>query len=566
MKYGELRHSAAHVLAAAVKRLFPNVKLAIGPAIEEGFYYDFENKKPFIPEDLEKIEKEMKKIIKENLLFKRIKKTRKEAENILRDEPYKLELLKDIPDDNIFFYSNGDFIDLCAGPHVKTTKDVKAVKLLKIAGAYWKGDSKNKQLQRIYGIAFPSKKELDDFLKNIKEAEKRDHRKIGKQMELFSIHGEAPGMAFFHGNGNFIWDKLSEFMIFEMEKLGYEMNRTPIILNKELWLKSGHWDHYKENMYFTKIEGADYAVKPMNCPGNILIFKNRLHSYRELPIKAGEFGIVHRHELSGVLSGLFRVRAFTQDDAHIFCTEEQVKDQIIELINLTDKVYSVFGFDYDVELSTMPTEAMGTLKMWKTAEKALSEALKTRKIKFTINEGEGAFYGPKIDFHVKDALGRSWQCGTIQLDFSMPEKFDLTYENIDGRKHRPVMIHRTIYGSFERFIGILIEHYAGKFPLWLSPVQIKILTLTDKNKKYGKEVYEKFKKEGLRVVLDDRSESMGRKVRDAQLSNFNYIITVGDKEQKNKTLAVRTLDGKVKFGVKINSFLKKVLDEIDRKE
>ncbi len=560
-----LRHSASHVLAQAVKELFPKAQLGIGPAIDEGFYYDFGNVE-FKEEDLPKIEEHMKKIIKKGEKFVQVKKTRTEAKKLLKNEPFKLDLLKDLKDKEISFYKNGKFIDLCKGPHVNSTKDIKAVKLLKLAGAYWRGDSTKPMLQRIYGIAFGSEKELKKFLKQREEAEKRDHRKLGKEMGLFSIHQEAPGMPFFHDKGTFIFNKLVEFMTQEMIKLEYEFNKTPIILNKNLWLQSGHWDHYKENMYFTKIEKKEYAVKPMNCPGNILIFKTRLHSYKELPIKAGEFGLVHRDELTGVLSGLFRVRAFVQDDAHVFCTKEQLKEQIIELIELVDRIYSTFGFKYEVELSTKPEKAMGDPKLWSIAEKALEDALKFKKMKFKLNPGEGAFYGPKIDYHVKDAIGRSWQCGTIQLDFSMPEKFNLTYEGQDGQKHRPVMLHRAIYGSLERFMGILIEHFAGKFPLWLSPNQVKIITVTDRNEKFAKKVAKELKEKGIRVEIDLKSETLNRKVREAQLQKFNYIITIGDKEVDKKTLAVRTREGKVKFGVKLNNFIKDLLKEIETKE
>jgi len=558
------RHSSAHVLAMAVKNLFPDVKLTIGPVVEEGFYYDFDKKDAFHPEDLEKIEKEMDEIVKNDIKFERKGLTKAEAKKVFKDNPYKKELIDEFGKD-LSAYKNDDFVDLCKGPHVPSTGYIKAFKLTKIAGAYWRGDAKNKQLQRVYGISFPKKSNLTDYLELLKEAEKRDHRKIGKDMDLFSIHKEAPGMPFFHDKGAFIWSKLVEFMTKEMRVLGYELNKTPIILNKELWLQSGHWDHYKENMYFTKIDNQDFAVKPMNCPGNILIFKTRIHSYKELPIKAGEFGLVHRHELSGVLSGLFRVRAFTQDDAHVFCTEEQIKEQITELIDLIDRVYSTFGFEYNVELSTKPAKAMGDSKTWETAEKALADILKTKKIKFNISPGEGVFYGPKIDFHVKDAIGRSWQCGTIQLDFLMPEKFDLTYEGKDGRKHRPVMLHRTIYGSLERFIGILIEHFAGRFPLWLAPVQAVILTVADRFNGYAEEVKSLMEEKGLRVELDFRSESVSYKVREAQLRRIPLAVVIGDKEQKNKTIAIRTLDGKTQYGIKIITFIEKVIKIIQEK-
>jgi threonyl-tRNA synthetase len=562
-----VRHSASHVLASAVKKLFPKAKLGIGPAIEEGFYYDFDVSEPFTPSDLEKIEKEMEKEIAKDVPFEKKEISAAEAKKLFKNEPYKLELIKELKDEKITIYKHGKFTDLCRGPHVERTGQVQAVKLMKTAGAYWKGDSSKKQLQRIYGTAFYDKKELRKYLNMLIEAEKRDHRKIGAAMELFSIHEEAPGMPFFHDKGNFIFYQLAEYMRDEMRALEYGINRTPIILHKSLWLKSGHWDHYKENMYFTKIDNVDYAVKPMNCPGNLLIFKTRLHSYKELPIKAGEFGLVHRHELSGVLSGLFRVRVFTQDDAHVFCTEEQIQEQIIELIDLIERVYSTFGFKYDVELSTKPEKAMGDAATWEIAEKALADALAAKKIKYKLNPGEGAFYGPKIDFHIKDALGRSWQCGTIQLDFSMPEKFELTYEGQDGRKHRLVMIHRAIYGSFERFIGILIEHFAGWFPLWLSPLQVRVIAVNDSFNSYADAVLKELQKNGIRADFDDRAESTGKKVRDSQIEKIPIVLNVGEKEQKAGTVAVRTnKDSKLKFGVKVKDLVSRIKENVDKKE
>ena len=569
MKIETLRHSAAHILAHAVKNLYPKIKLGIGPTTEEGFYYDFDKKEPFTPVELNRIEQQMRKLVKENHVFKKVKLTPKEIQNFLKKEPYKKQLYNDLKKAKapITFFKNGDFLDLCAGPHIKKSGEIKAFKLLKVAGAYWKGNSKNKQLQRIYGTAFTSQKELEKYTNLLKEAKARDHKKLGKQMDLFSFHEEAPGMPFFHNKGTIIINELVKFMTEEMKKLNYEINKTPLILNKSLWLKSGHWDHYKENMYFTKVDNQDFAVKPMNCPGNILVFKTKMYSYRDLPLKAGEFGIVHRHELSGVLNGLFRVRYFTQDDAHIYCTKEQIKDQIIELFNLVDKIYKIFGFKYEIELSTKPEKAMGSAKMWKLAEGSLQMALKSKKLKYQINPGDGAFYGPKIDFHIKDSLGRKWQCATIQLDFSMPEKFDLAYEGKDNKKHRVVMLHRTIYGTLERFIGILIEHYAGKFPLWLSPVQVKIVTVSDKNTKFAKQITKQLKENNIRVELDDRAETIGKKVREAQINDKpSCIITIGDKEVKNKTLAIRTRDNKVKFGVKPKKFIEKVLKNIEKKE
>jgi threonyl-tRNA synthetase len=565
MEIETLRHSASHVLAAAVKKIYPDVKLGIGPAIEDGFYYDFGNLN-IKEEDLNKIEKEMRRIIEKDEMFVKKMVSRKEAEKILKDEPYKLDLLKDLEDSKISFYTTGDFIDLCKGPHVDSTKEIKAFRLTRIAGAYWKGDSDNDMLQRIYGIAFSSEKELKEYLTLKEEAEKRNHVKIGKQLELFSIHPEAPGMPFFHNKGTFIFNTLINFMRGELAKRNYEENKTPLILNKELWMRSGHWDHYKENMYFTKIDKLDFAVKPMNCPGNLLVYKTKVHSYKELPLRAGEFGIVHRHELSGVLTGLFRVRYFTQDDAHIFCEEDQLKDEIINLIDLCDFVYKTFKFDYELELSTKPEKAMGAQEVWDKAEKALKEALKIKKVVYSISEGAGAFYGPKIDFHIKDALGRKWQCGTIQVDFSMPEKFDLTYEGMDGKKHRPVMVHRAIFGSLERFIGVLIEHFAGNFPLWISPIQVRVLSLTDRNVAFSESIVNQLRIEGIRVDTDFRTESAGRKIRDAQMQKIPYMVTIGDKEEANKTLAVRTRDGKVRFGIKIGILIKEILDKVENKD
>lgn len=559
----KLRHSASHVMAQAVMELYKNVKLGIGPAIEDGFYYDFDLKHNFTPEDLKKIEERMKDIIKRDLKFIKKTVTKKESVNLFKNQRYKLELIKDLKG-KVTIYKQGEFVDLCSGPHVKSTGEIKAFKLLKLASAYWKGDSKNKQLQRIYGTAFNSEWELRDYLKNLEESEKRDHRKLGKRLDLFSFHEEAPGMPFFHDNGLFIFNNLIDYMAEEMKRLGYEINKTPIILNKSLWLKSGHWDHYQDSMYFIRIDREDFAIKPMNCPGNLLIFKTRLHSYRELPLKAGEFGLVHRHELSGVLSGLFRVRVFTQDDAHVFCTNEQIKEQVIELIELVDRIYSKFGFTYHVELSTRPKKAMGNPKAWKIAEKALEDSLKAKKLRYKLNPGEGAFYGPKIDFHIKDALGRSWQCGTIQLDFQMPEKFDLTYEGKDGKKHRPVMIHRAIYGSLERFIGILTEHYAGKFPLWLTPVQVRIITVADKHKRYADNLKKELDDTGIRVELDDRNESISKKIRDAHEDLPFYVITIGDKEIESNDLAVRTRENKVII-VKREDLIKGLLEDINKR-
>jgi len=562
------RHSTSHIMALAIKRLFPKSKFAIGPAIEDGFYYDIEINKPFSEEDLQKIEEEMYKIIKEDLLFKRIEVTSIEAKKILKDEPYKLEMIDELNSTGekiSIYYLGEEWADLCLGPHVPSTSKVKAIKLLKTSGAYWKGDSKNKQLNRIYGISFPEKKALDEFLKIQEEAQRRDHRKIGREMDLFSFHEEAPGMPFFHTKGTFIWNTLVEFVTKIMIRKNYEINKTPIILNKSLWLQSGHWDHYKENMYFTKIDEQDFAVKPMNCPGNILVYKAHQYSYRDLPIRAGEFGLVHRHELSGALSGLFRVRCFTQDDAHVFCTPEQIKEEVIDLIDFIDEVYRTFGFDYTMELSTKPDGAMGDPKLWNIAENTLREVLDETGKKYKINPGDGAFYGPKIDFHLLNAFGKPWQCGTIQLDFQMPEKFDLTYEGIDNQKHRPVMLHRAILGSVERFMAILIEKFEGKFPLWISPVQICILTIADRHNDYAKELESRFRKEGFRVELSLDAETMNKKIRNAQISKINYILVIGDKEQENKTINVRTRENQVLGEKSVSEFISNLRTEIKEK-
>jgi len=557
-------HSSSHILAMAVTELF-KAKPTIGPSIEEGFYYDFDAE-PFKEEDIKKIEKKVEEIIKKDIPFEKKVISKAEAKKLFKDNPYKLELIDDIGDEEVSIYKNGDFFDLCRGPHVTSTGKIHAFKIMKFAGAYWRGDSKNKMLQRIYGISFYDKKDLENYLKLMEEAEKRDHRKIGKEMDLFSFHEEAPGMPFFHAKGMIIWNKLMELWREEHEKAGYVEIKTPIILNKKLWLQSGHWDHYKENMYFTKIDEADYAVKPMNCPGSMLVYKTDIHSYKEFPLRVAEVGLVHRHELSGVLSGLFRVRCFHQDDAHIFTTQELLEQEIKNVILLVDHFYKdIFGFDYHVELSTRPEKAMGDPKIWKIAEDTLENVLKSLKIKYQIKPGEGAFYGPKIDFHIKDALGRTWQCATCQLDFQMPERFDLTYDGKDGHKHRPIMLHRVVYGSIERFIGVLIEHFAGKFPLWLAPVQVAIMTVTEEQNKYAEELGKKMKELGLRVHLDLRAETIAKKVRDNQTQRTPLMITIGEKEVENKTLAVRTLDNKVKFGVNFDDFIKNIKEAIEKR-
>ena len=558
MKIDIIRHSAAHVLAYAVKKLYKNVKLGIGPAIENGFYYDFDNLK-ITEEDLEKIEKEMGKIIKEDLKFKKIKTDKKKAKELLKNEPYKLELLEDIKQPS--FYELGDFIDLCAGPHVSSTGKLKAVKLDRLAGAYWKGDSKNKMLTRIYGLAFEDEKELKEFSRLKEEAEKRNHIKLGKELDLFSMHGEGPGFPFLHAKGMVIWDELMKYWNEEHKKEGYVQIRTPIILKRNLWESSGHWEHFKDNMYFIKIDNEDYAIKPMNCPGGMLVYKERIHSYKEFPLKVAEIGLVHRHELSGVLNGLFRVRSFFQDDAHIFCMEEQVEKEIIDLIKLIDRMYKTFNLKYHIELSTRPKKYIGNKKVWSIAERALENALKKLKIKYQLNKGDGAFYGPKIDFHVKDSLGRTWQCGTIQLDFQQPQNFDLSYEGPDGKKHRPTMLHRVVYGSMERIFGILIEHYAGKFPVWLSPVQVVLMTIADRHVSYAKKLQEELKNLNIRVELDDRQESISKKVRDNQLQHFPYLITIGDKEIETENLAIRNRDNKV-TNIKKEDFVNYLIKEI----
>ncbi|MCD3217741.1 threonine--tRNA ligase [Clostridium botulinum C] len=538
-----LRHTASHILAQAVKRLYPDVKLAIGPSIENGFYYDFDAEFSFTPEILEKIEKEMNKIVKENLELKKFTLPRDEAIKFMkeRNEDYKVELIEDLPEDAVIsFYEEGEFVDLCAGPHVPSTKEVKAIKLLSVAGAYWRGNENNKMLQRIYGTAFTKKADLEQYLHMLEEAKKRDHRKLGKELGLFDLKEEGPGFPFFYPKGMTLRNILENYWREMHEKAGYGEIRTPIILNENLWHQSGHWDHYKENMYFTKIDGEDYAIKPMNCPGSILVYKSDLHSYRELPIRLGELGLVHRHEYSGALHGLMRVRNFTQDDAHIFMTKEQITSEILGVIKMIDNFYSLFGFEYFVELSTRPEDSMGSDEDWEAATNGLVKALNEAGLEYKINEGDGAFYGPKIDFHLRDCLGRTWQCGTIQLDFQMPERFDLSYVGADGEKHRPVMAHRVIFGSIERFIGILTEHYAGAFPTWLAPVQVKIMNITDNQIEYCKEIEKTLKENGIRVELDLRNEKIGYKIREAQLQKIPYMLVLGDKEMNENTIAVRS--------------------------
>ena len=559
-------HTTSHIMAQAVKRLFPDAKLAIGPSIEEGFYYDFDVEKPFTDEDKAKIEEEMKKIIKEDIKIERFSLPKKEALELMKNEPYKQELINDLPEgEEISFYQQGDFTDLCAGPHVMSTGKIKTVKILSSSGAYWRGSEKNKMLQRIYAISFPKASQLQEYLDLLEEAKKRDHKKLGKELELFMIAPEGPGFPFFLPKGMILRNVLEDFWRKIHTEHGYVEIKTPMILNEELWHRSGHWDHYKENMYTTKIDDVDYGVKPMNCPGGMIVYKNTMHSYRDLPIRAGELGLVHRHEKSGELNGLFRVRCFTQDDAHIFCLPSQIEEEISNVIQLVNEVYSIFGFKYEIELSTRPEDSMGSDEQWELAEGALKKVLKDLDLKYELNEGDGAFYGPKIDFHIRDCLGRSWQCGTIQLDFQMPERFDLTYIGEDGEKHRPVMLHRVIFGSIERFIGILIEHFAGAFPVWLSPVQVKILPITDKEHEYSYKLQKEMQEKGIRVVVDDRSEKTGYKIREAQLEKVPYMLVVGPKEVEQNLVAVRSRQNGDEETCALEEFVQKILEEIETK-
>lgn len=564
-----IRHTASHVMAQAIQHLFPDVKFAIGPAIDNGFYYDLDSEHVFTPEDLAAIEKEMAKIVKQNLPLERHELPRDEALKMFaaKDEKYKVELINDLPKDAIIStYTQGDFTDLCAGPHCPSTGRVKAFKLQSINGAYWRGSEKNKMLQRIYGTAFNSKEELDEYLHMLEEAAKRDHRKLGKELDIFTILDEGPGFPFFMPNGIIIQNELINYWRQVHRRYGYEEIKTPMILNRQLWERSGHWDHYKENMYFTKIDDADYAVKPMNCPGGMLVYKQHLHSYKELPIRAGELGLVHRHELSGALHGLFRVRCFTQDDAHIFMMESQIKDEIQNVIRLFDEVYATFGLKYHAELSTRPENSMGSAETWERTTNALKAAMEDFGLEYVINEGDGAFYGPKIDFHLQDSIGRTWQCGTIQLDMQLPERFDLTYTGEDGQKHRPVMIHRVVYGSIERFIGILIEHYAGAFPAWLAPCQVRILPITDAHRDYAKKIYDKFFDLGIRAKLDDRNEKLGYKIREAQVQKVPYMLVIGDKEMADGTVTVRHRGEGDIGAMKVDEFISKLQKEIAEKK
>lgn len=564
-----LRHTASHVMAQAIQHLFPGVKFAIGPAIDDGFYYDLDSDHVFSQEDFAAIEKEMSKIAKENIPLVKKVLPRDEALQYFKDkgQDYKVMLIEDLPEEEtISLYEQGDFTDLCAGPHMKSTGKVKTFKLMTVAGAYWRGDSKNKMLQRIYATAFFSKEDLDHYLFVRAEAEKRDHRKLGKQLDLFSFHEEGPGFPFFHPKGMILRNKLMDYERELFKEFGYVEIMTPVILSKKLWLQSGHWDHYKENMYFTQIDEEDYAIKPMNCPGGILFFKTQQRSYRDLPMRVGEFGLVHRHELKGALHGLFRVRCFTQDDAHIFMTQEQMKDEVIKCMAMYQKMYGVFGLEYHVELSTRPENSMGSDELWEISTNALREAIETAGVPYQINEGDGAFYGPKLDFHVQDSLGRTWQCGTIQMDMQLPERFDVNYIGEDGEKHRAVMLHRAGYGSLERFIGILIEHYAGAFPTWIAPVQVKIIPVTDKNLEYAKSVAAAMSESDIRVEVEEANETLGYKIRKAQMEKVPYMIIVGDQEMKGHTISVRSRKNGDQGSQSLPMFVANLIREIKERE
>ena len=563
-------HTCSHIMAQAVKRLWPEVQLAIGPAIDEGWYYDFDAPFTFTPEHLAKIEAEMKKVCKERLPIVRSEKPRAEAIAYMQEknEPYKVELINDLPEDAVIsFYTQGDFTDLCAGPHLDHTGRVKhnGFKLLNSCGAYWRGDSNRKMLQRIYGIAFQSKEELETYLQRIEEAKKRDHRRLGKELGLFMLTDYGPGFPFFLPKGMVLRNTLIDYWREVHERYGYVEVSTPMILNRQLWEQSGHWDHYKNNMYTTVIDGEDYAIKPMNCPGGMLVYASEPHSYRDLPLRVGELGLVHRHELSGALHGLFRVRCFTQDDAHIFMTREQMESEIQNVVRLFDEVYNVFGLKYTVELSTMPEDHIGTVEEWEANQEILKKAITGMGKDFVVNEGDGAFYGPKLDFHIEDCLGRTWQCGTIQLDSQLPERFNLEYTGEDGQKHRPVMIHRVVFGSIERFIGVITEHFAGAFPLWLTPVQVKVLPVTDRAHEYAKDLTQKLVDAGIRAEDDCRSEKLGYKIREAQMQKIPYMLVVGDRDMENGTVSVRTRKGEDLGAMTMDAFLSKCLAEIASK-
>ncbi len=561
-----LRHTASHILAQAIKRLFPEAKLAIGPAIANGFYYDIDSEVAITPEILEKIEAEMAKIVKENLKVERFVLPRNEALELMKDEPYKVELITELPEDEeISFYKQGEFTDLCAGPHVSYTKKVKAFKLTSVAGAYWRGSEKNKMLTRIYGTAFASKAELEEYLNRMEEAKKRDHRKIGREMGLFMISEEGPGFPIFLPNGMILRNNLIDYWRQIHTRDGYVEVSTPIILNRHLWETSGHWDHYKENMYTTTIDETDFAIKPMNCPGGMLVYKSEPRSYRDLPLRIGELGLVHRHEKSGELHGLMRVRCFTQDDAHIFMTQEQITSEIKGVVKLIDEVYSLFGFKYHVELSTKPENSIGSDEDWEVATNGLKAALDELGLEYVINEGDGAFYGPKIDFHLEDSIGRTWQCGTIQLDFQLPMRFEAEYIGADGQKHRPIMIHRVVFGSIERFIGILIEHYAGRFPTWLAPQQVCVLPITDRTADIANEITAKLRALGIRAKADHRNEKIGYKIREAELQKVPYMLVIGDKEAEAGTVSVRSRKGDL-GSMTADDFIAMIVDEINNKK
>ncbi|MCI8624029.1 MAG: threonine--tRNA ligase [Provencibacterium sp.] len=564
-----LRHTASHILAQAVKRLFPETKLAIGPSIKDGFYYDFDRSEPFTEEELERLEGEMKKIVKENLKLERFTLPRPEAIALMEklEEPYKIELIEDLPEDEeLSFFKQGEYVDLCAGPHVTYTSAVKAFKLTSVAGAYWRGNEKNKMLTRIYGTAFASKADLEEYLNRMEEAKKRDHRKLGRELGIFALMEEGPGFPFFLPNGMILKNTLINFWREIHDREGYVEISTPLMLTRNLWETSGHWDHYKENIYSTEIDETTFCIKPMNCPGGMLVYKLEPRSYRDLPMRVGELGIVHRHEKSGALHGLMRVRCFTQDDAHIFATPEQVTEEIKGVVRLIDEVYNLFGFKYHVELSTRPENSIGSEEDWELATEGLKKALAEMNLPYVVNEGDGAFYGPKIDFHLEDSIGRTWQCGTIQLDFQMPQRFDIEYTGADGQKHRPIMLHRVVYGSIERFIGILIEHYAGKFPAWLAPVQVKLLPITDRNNDYTDEIERLLKEQGIRCKTDKRQEKTGFKIREAQLERVPYMLVIGDKEQAEGTVAVRSRDTGENKVIPKEEFVRLLLEEIRNKK
>ena len=564
-----LRHTASHVMAQAIQHLFPGTKFAIGPAIDDGFYYDLDSEHVFSQEDFAAIEKEMAKIAKENIPLVKKVVSRAEALKFFQDkgQDYKVMLINDLPEDaQISLYEQGDFTDLCAGPHMRSTGKVKVFKIMTVAGAYWRGDSKNKMLQRIYATAFFKKEDLDHFLFVRSEAEKRDHRKLGKQLDLFSFHDEGPGFPFFHPKGMALRNMLMDYERELFKEFGYVEIMTPVILSKQLWIQSGHWDHYKENMYFTKIDDEDYAIKPMNCPGGILYFKTQQRSYRDLPMRVGEFGLVHRHELRGALHGLFRVRCFTQDDAHIFMTQDQMKEEVIKCMAMYKKMYGVFGLEYHVELSTRPENSMGSDELWEISTNALREAIEKTGVPYQINEGDGAFYGPKLDFHVQDSLGRTWQCGTIQMDMQLPERFDVNYVGEDGEKHRAVMLHRAGYGSLERFIGILIEHFAGAFPTWIAPVQVKVIPVTENHLEYAKSVARTLSESNIRVEVEEANETLGYKIRKAQMEKVPYMLIVGDKEVKSHTVSIRSRKEGDKGSMMVPMFIANLIQEIKSRE